>query len=697
MPCTPEELRRLAEIGADQKVGESTVTNIQEQDYPVGSPGVAEAKRRMGIFGFARIQRGAFGPEFSATVLNSVTRATTGAMNYRSKQMGAFMDAIAEPFGLDTRFKRLMGISHEQDTMLAQALEKVDKNGNFSGPPQSLPENVIQAAKNVRKVYNEMFKEAGIDPDLYIQGYRRLIREKPRGLFWDPNPSPEIEYLRGRMNLSDIQFYAELERKGGMLNIDPTASAGFKDYVEGLVRAKKLKPFFEQIEKERVNPFFDVNIIRQGDRYLTKVNDATGYKQWLEMRDHIFGTPTNIDRQMAYSIQKGLDQFGVQGKVEPRHIYSMTQALTNLFYGGVLGSPLGTRPASLVRHMFRLVPTFSEFGAKDTLEGMRVASTPGSWQRYVDRGIITSPLEGIHEQINLARSAGRIISQGTSAFLKVFDMSDRWIRVATAGAAEARFNRALEEGIDSLKGRREIKSHVIDLVKKGQIDHARDEFVTDAVANLQYIYGRANRPQIFRGALGQFAGVLMAYPMNLAEMYAGFGQRAVRGVKGAMGKGPDPFSEAMPLIRQVAFVSAAMMAGSQMLNADLSSIFLHGAFPEAMPGVTIPIHAYQAGRTAVKWGVGNIFMTGETDFQKAERMKAFRETGRDLANFVPGSLFGREVYNVIDDPSFQNIAKHMGFNPLAADANAAAREKARTRAQEKRLEGFPKIKGLSSE
>jgi hypothetical protein len=69
---------------------------------------------------------------------------------------------------------------------------------------------------------------------------------------------------------------------------------------------------------------------------------------------------------------------------------------------------------------------------------------------------------------------------------------------------------------------------------------------------------------------------------------------------------------------------------------------------------------------------------------------------RDLGNFVPGGLFMREGLDVIDNHSFQNIMKHMGFPPLAEDANAEARRKMKQTIQENRLSvpAIGEFKGL---
>src|SRR5262249_13594768 len=173
-----------------------------------------------------------------------------------------------------------------------------------------------------------------------------------------------LEAIRGHLDPAGIRFTAELERKGVHAEWDTDIMNLVRHYVDAGARAKLLVPVIENVERDSVNPYFDRRIIRNpsDNRYITLVNDRAAYEMWRDLRDHVLGVPTNLDRQLTKTMQSMLEQVGVQGS-EPRYLYQASQALTNLYYGGVLGVPgLGTRPASLLRHMFRLSNVYSEFG-----------------------------------------------------------------------------------------------------------------------------------------------------------------------------------------------------------------------------------------------------------------------------------------------------------------------------------------------
>jgi hypothetical protein len=657
----------------------------------------------MGLFGFGRIQRAVWGDEFATKALNPLQLAIQRTENAKSKLFQETNDVIADAFG-HGRIRRVFGIDSETREQITRALELTDANGNFTGPRASMPDEVIKAASGLRtRVFNQAFKDYGLDPDIYINQYAPHRRATPNGAFWGKT-TPQLEALRNHLDPAGIRFTAELERKGVHAEWDMDVMNLVKHYVDAGARAKILVPVIENIERESVNPYFDRQIIRSAidNKYITLVNDRGAYEAWRDLRDHVLGVPTNIDRQLTSTMRRGLEMVGING-AQPGHLYQASQLFTNMYYGGVLGVPgLGTRPASLLRHMFRLSNVYSEFGAGDTLAGISKAFEPGAWASYTKRGIITPPLESLNQQIELGGGVGRTLagvasgaSRGVSATTRsglwLFDGSDRYMRMMAAGAADARFDRALaEDFVHGLRGgEREGMEHIVSLARRGQVERARDEYAMHIVANTMYAYGKGNRPQMFRGTLGNALGILSSYPLNLSEMYIRLGKRAYRGITE-----DKSFADAMPLVRQMGLVAAGMYAGSEFLNSDMSSVFLHGALPESLAGPAFAMHAYEAGRSNVMWGVGNVFLTGETDFHKHQRAQNNREFMRDFSNLVPGGLFMKEVGDYLDEPSFNNLVKHMGLPPLAEEANQAAKARMRARGVERRLENVPKVKGL---
>src|SRR5262245_59560406 len=231
MPCTPEELQRLAELQADNKVGESAVSTVRTyEEEGIGTHTGAEVRRKMGwLFPF-RIQRAVFGDEFTAKVLNSLQIGVQRQTNTESRYYKQFNDIMADAFDLGY-VKRLVGPSTEQLEQVTKALEMTDAMGNFTGPRASMPDNVVKAAQGVRRLYNQAFTDFGLDPEIYLNMYAPHRRANPQGSFWDPNPSPILETIRNHIDPSGIRFLAELERKGTLTAWDMNAATAFKNYI----------------------------------------------------------------------------------------------------------------------------------------------------------------------------------------------------------------------------------------------------------------------------------------------------------------------------------------------------------------------------------------------------------------------------------------------------------------------------------
>jgi hypothetical protein len=205
----------------------------------------------------------------------------------------------------------------------------------------------------------------------------------------------------------------------------------------------------------------------------------------------------------------------------------------------------------------------------------------------------------------------------------------------------------------------------------------------DGIVNLQYAYGKANRPAIFRGALGNLAGVFMSYPLNTAEMLRLFAKDAL---PESMGGAVNP----IPLVRLIGLTSALTYAVSEFANADLRSAFFIGAMPQSMAFPKVEADTVQIGRTNWEWLTANVFSVGETDYHKKVRADANREFAKDLRGFVPGGIFVFEdLPKILDEGS---IVRLLGATPKAEELNEAARRRARAAREAKGSGGITGIK-----
>lgn len=684
-PCSPEEFEKLLNAMLGGKFGETAAESLIVGDPGATSPGGGEVRKKLGFLMNTRTQRAAFGDEFGVRVVDPLLRELLKEEHTVAK---AFNEAFDLTKPLMTRGEQYLGMSKDLNDKIARLLESTDLQGRFVGAAGTFTPQEIEVGQALRRLYNKHGVEFNVDPDTWINLYRPLVQKHNQGILRDAPDSPHLELFRSRLKSQDeLVFYHELERTGNMVDPDPGFVAGFESYMRNGVRAKLLKPFIDQLEADVVNPFFNVRFVNSSHGRSVLVNDEAGYKMWRELKSTILGGTGPGDVVLTHSLRKLTNLFGKD--VDTRALYKVTSTLSSLYYGGALGSPLGGRPASIFRQLGQIVPTISELGFKHTGVGIKEALDPKNIAKLRDLGIISSPYENLLERVSVARGAGRIVHEATETMLKVFSATDQFLRVITATGSGSKFDEFMAAGkIAKLPARREFKEEMTRLIQQGKTDEARTRYMFENVANLQYIYGRANRPAVLRGALGNLLAMFTTFPLNTMELFRSFGKRALPESVGGSG---DP----RPLARLMLLTSGIMYGGAEFLNADLSSFtLLQASMPFSLPAAKAGVDTFKAGRSTVEWAMGNVYTTGETDFHKAERQKAYGEVLRDLRPFVPGGLFFfDDIPKVLDE---RNMAWFFGLTPLAEERNVLAKERTReTRKRKLEEEGGARtIKGI---
>lgn len=699
-PCSPDELSKAAEALAAGKHGETEITSITEDAGKRVTDNVSWTRtgQKMGHFHSFRTQIGAWGDEFAVRVLQPLMMNNITAESFVTKQYVRYKEALA-PLELDNNiWSRIMtglfGIPAETEAMLNKAVRLVNSEGDFMGATGSFPEHIVQTARNIKKLYNNLSEEYGVDPTTFFQ-WRDLYYKRPTGVIRDPKASPADDQLRSRITEGQMGFYDELERKGIVGESDATATADFLAFLHGLANAKIRKPFIERVEEEFVNPYLNRRPIKMATGEIKIVgDDPIATSSWEELKNHIFGGPTPMDRILTYEFEKlnrlvyGATGIGSEKPLDVRFTYRVTQGITSLFYAGTLGMPgLGGRPGSVIRQLAQIVPTYAELGAKYTMQGLKAAMTPGSIQNLRDRNILSSPVEAILESVSVARGTGRAISAMTENSLKMFSLADQFTRAATAYGKEAMFNDYQALGkLGKLPMHKELKAELMPLIGQGKLDEARDRFMFDGVANLQYVYGKANRPEIFRGAIGSMAGIFMSYPLNTVEMLRLF-------VKDALPEGMGGSGNPMPLIRLMGLTATLLYAGSEMLDVDMRSAFAIGALPTSMAFPKLAADTFSAGKTNYEWLTGNTFLVGETDYHKKERLDANRYFLDGMKGFVPGGTFVfSDLPRTIDEGT---LVRLLGATPKADALNEAARRRSKeAREQSQQTGGIQPLRGI---
>ena len=692
-PCSPEEIERIAQLMADKSnVGKVKVEDVDVHEYlneeKVG-PVKGWVKTGMGWFGHVRTLRGMMGDRFSAEAHNDIVRSHTKMHNYQGMFIKKYNDATAGLQSTNTFTgslkNKMFGLSKEVDRELGLALEQIDSGGVWKSEQAkkrfSLP--VQEAAPKVRAVYDEAADFFGIPADMFIQGYLPHMKTKPvgRGLFFNAERPGILEdrFVR-QLNADQIRWLHELERTGGMLDYELRSSVAFANYVRTGLRTKIMKPTLQDVESRVVNPMFNVRFIKDSSgRPHILVNDKVGYNAWNEYQHYLLGGPTSQDLIISRSLKNMAQTFGKDADVST--LYTMSNAISNMFYMGVLGSPIGGRPASVIRQLFQIVPTIADLGPKHVIQGTNrfFANPRAEIQRLSELGLLTSHVDNLVTSMEAARGVGRAVATVTDGAMKMFSFADKFTRVQTALAAESKFDAYHSLGkLDSLGMRKELKQEVLRRVNSGRVEDARVLYMMDTLANLQYVYGAANKPQVFRGALGNLLGILTAYPLNTFEMARMFAKRAVPEKFGGAG---DP----APMLRLIALTSLVMGGGSQILDADLGSAMWYNAAPHSLFMPKLGIDTFMSGVSTAEWLTGSLFDVGETKFERNKRYEWYREMSGDYASFLPAWGAAKDFSRIVDEGSLTRL---FALSPRAARREELARERQRAAREERSNEGI---------
>jgi len=647
--------------------GSSDVEVLNLGDPTEVGPNVATSRAKTGILGYVRVARKAWGDEFGVKVIDPILRENIKVENFKNKAYREALDIIKPlVIGPIEQFKnRLWGLPQHISERLETLIRQTDTNGRYIGPTGSVTDVEKTTVEGLRKWFNKYGEKFGVDPDLWINYYRQLLKDRPGGILRTPIGSPLDEQFRARLKTGKNEaFYNEFERKGTILQSAPTISDSIRSFINAGTRSTMLKPYLELMDIQ-ANNYFNPRLAKTpvGDIVIT--NDKVGFQLWKEFKDTLLGGVTPTDVALTNSLQRFGNLFGKQ--ISPRAAYQISQTLSSLSYGGAMGSPLGGRPGTIIRRILHTVPSFSELGAKFTMIGLKDGMKPGQLARYQEKGLISSPWENLLRQMDIASKTGRVVNETTKASLQLFTAIDHYMRVATLAGSEAKFKDYITRGaFEKLGMRRALKDELRPLVAAGKTEEAMDRYMFENIANLQYIYERAARPALMKGAVGNLLNMFMTFPLNTMELWGTFGKRAIEG---------DP----MPLARLMMSTAGLMWMGSEFLNADLWNFTLaQAAMPYSLSMATMGKNAYNVGTSEVEHLVGDLFQTGEPKFHKQQRQEAWKQFERDLSPFTPGgNFFWSDVPHLTDD---QALTWFLGFRPKASEYDAILEQ----RRQEKR-------------
>lgn len=377
----------------------------------------------------------------------------------------------------------------------------------------------------------------------------------------------------------------------------------------------------------------------------------------------IMGSPTVSDELLARFFTRtygGLERLmGGEGLWNEQRVVNLAYTLNNLAYLG----GLGFKPFSAIRNLFQPLLTIPADmgGIKDLgrlVQGYRWALNPKNRAYIRQIGAIAEYAPEIHLR-------PRFLGKGKVVFGKelptvestrdlamwMFKGSDRFNRYVSGGAAHQKWDSVLSKwGTKDLEltGRKLglnkryewIESEVKDLMSRGKMGEAKATYISDIIADTQYLYGAAEAPVIIRkhGGIGRTATIFQSWWMNYGTLLHKW-----------MTTGTSPGVKAERLFTMLVSQSMAYMIMEPLWGMPTAkrSTFL-GSFPKEFNEFLLPPSwspVYHAGAA---------IMNIQSPEVTARHAKATLDSAMIL---IPGGLQAKTFYRGAKEEGWEGFSK----------------------------------------
>lgn len=448
-------------------------------------------------------------------------------------------------------------------------------------------------AKEMRNIFDELFRYFGVKR--YRVNYLSRLLDHTAKIY---NELPQ--------GVREVDFYA-MKRRADEADLrkvflrDPVKILDI--YVRGGMKYKFLAESV-RTARDEIKYLRDSGYDMQASYFENVVN---GY----------LGKPSGMQRAMSSVVQANAK---ILGEIFPRwegaqlmaqDPYAgdhLTRSLAGLFYMRFLGF----RPAAAARNLTQSALAASELGNTHMIRGLLKLQEKGGFASVLkdltDKGVIKEYALGLDfDPILTTRGLRQAQDRAMKYGMAMFQLADRFNRVATYQAAESRFETALGKQLEKIQagdqaalrkflhgakltGRKlsgdlsegqtaAFRRRIQGLVKEGQIDQARLEYGKYFVEKWQFRYGKGGTPLWMQSAvgkvLGQFSTWGLFYGQAWAKSLSSLGKAGKKTLRGhpLEGLGEIDPRQILHLTQWVAVSNLIAMTGSELLNIDVSSWF----------------------------------------------------------------------------------------------------------------------------
>lgn len=469
--------------------------------------------------------------------------------------------------------------------------------------PMATP-RIIELGEHTRKLYNVLFREFNIDPNRFLQFYSPRIRKAG---------SLQAAFPQGIPN--EIKFFGEMERRGGLAELETNQIKLFSRYLRAGSKKKFLEPLVQELLPE-------IKTLPRGTQMYAR-----------EYLRSILGFPTRTEILMDNSLRRLAETMNkvlpASHQIETGGRLSMqaTSLLRDIVYTG----GLGFKPGSAIKNLTQTTLTMAEVGYTWTARGAA--------QLFTAEGRTLVRKSGIFREIapDLSSEAVRIGAQGilrktADTGLYLFGTADRTNRSITYLSARGKLLNRLQRKKPIDRMLRHVDPQPLKRIKafqkEGRLVESAEAYGKWASDEVQFVYSKSATPLIFRNPIGRVGGIFGTWPIN-------FGNYWVNVLK---------HKQFEKLARYIG-AAYAISAGAKQANMDMTDWFMTGPLSTTLGGPVASmgraLYNTTIGATQELWKGA----TGaNTKYAKKQRVQGTRQILQALPVFVPGGVAAKSFY-----------------------------------------------------
>jgi hypothetical protein len=388
---------------------------------------------------------------------------------------------------------------------------------------------LIGKSVKLRKMLEQVFSEAKLDPAMYLDNYMPHLFSEARmqatNMSGNLNLKEMITWLPKTNRKEFMEFFREVDIDEAIL--ERKASRLVETYIRAASRKMFITPTLDVIKNT-------INKVSKEHWKTIKPTEAIAFIDYMKniFRD-IYGSKTASEivttRAGAETITRLARVFKKDITISKLGLIDKMTTLASLSY-------LGLRPYSVLKQLVSIVTIGGPYiGMPWMLEGINQLATPGQLERLIKAGVVSSVLPTGAEFITEAQGYLKGAAKVAKASMAPFKWGDDVARAAVYLGMEARLAsnmRAFRS--ETINEAQFFTDSGMNLFGLGQYDYGKklldtnkgvngdmafvDHFSKLAADRTMFLYDRFQRPQLVRSAAGRFLGQFGTWPLNFLAL-----------------------------------------------------------------------------------------------------------------------------------------------------------------------------------